>query len=206
MKFVLTDSGPLLAQTNMDIDQAELDAMLMGKSEDTVIRFFQWKEPSVSYGHCLNPEKVRDWAFGHYIYTCVRRPTGGGIVLHTTDELSLSLLWLRYAGVLPDNPRDGYKAIHRCLKEGLEKILGQPLTLHERGGGKAKTPKESTMICFQEPVLNDVLWNGRKIVGGAFRMTKKAVLYQGSIQLPTSQIKIEPLKQSLLNSLRSLFQ
>ena len=42
----------------------------------------------------------------------------------------------------------------------------------------------SVRTCFANPVGFDLLKDGKKIVGGALRCTRRATLYQGSLQTP----------------------
>src|SRR5258706_2543445 len=136
-----------------------------------------------------------------------KRPTVGGAVLHKTTDLSLSLLWPRHSGFLPENPKDCYELIHKHLMEGVKNSSGKNLYLyapdrHSRESGnpgcqpavktsdskKSLKPgfplsRERRQLCFEEPVCNDVMLDKKKIIGGALRLTKQAILYQGTVQL-----------------------
>jgi hypothetical protein len=50
----------------------------------------------------------------------------------------------------------------------------------------AAAPEEPFAVrtCFANPVGFDLLKDETKIVGGALRCTRRATLYQGSLQLP----------------------
>jgi hypothetical protein len=56
-------------------------------------------------------------------------------------------------------------------------------------------------VCFQDPVCNDVMLADKKVVGGALRLTRKSILYQGTIQL-SDQINRATLKANL----KSIFE
>src|ERR1041385_2433222 len=105
-KWIIKNDGPMNGSLNMFIDQKFLEGMLVGESDQPRLRFFGWDKPTVSYGYLMNTEKVNEWSIEKGNFPIVKRPTGGGIVLHNTDDLSLSLLWTRDAGILPNNPRD----------------------------------------------------------------------------------------------------
>jgi lipoate-protein ligase A len=69
------DSGALSAAENMAIDQRALDAMDAGETNSPAIRFFEWIEPSVTYGYLLDLEKVSKAFFesmskGRTIFHC----------------------------------------------------------------------------------------------------------------------------------------
>src|ERR1044071_872839 len=113
----VVDSGPLGGESNMEIDRRTLQQMDSGQTKSPVLRFFEWSSPCISYGYLLNEEKVRDWSHLNGNLPLIKRPTGGGAVLHQTTDLSLSLLWPRHQGILPENPRDAYKAIHERILE-----------------------------------------------------------------------------------------
>ena len=177
----------------MSIDQQALEKMEAGEEEKTRVRFFQWSQPVITYGYLLDENRVRSWSLENGGLEMVRRPTGGGAVIHTTEELALSFLWPRQRGLLPDHPQKAYAAIHRALKEGVENYLeGEKLNLFVP---ETKNPRAFT-ICFDEPVCNDVMRQNKKIIGGALRITSQAVLYQGTIQL-TDKGNIQKLKDCL---------
>lgn len=185
----------------MLIDQRALDGMLGGLQKLPVVRFFQWSEPVITYGYLLDREKVKLWAAENGGLPIVQRPTGGGAVVHRPTDLSLSILWPRRSGLLPDRPRECYAAIHAALRAGVRRYLGESApSLHVRAEGCDLRPTERFSVCFDEPVCDDVMLGGRKIVGGALRITRQAVLYQGAVQLRRT-IQMEKLKGALLASL-----
>ncbi len=166
----------------MEIDRAALEDMLVGKSDTPLLRLFQWSEPTVTYGYLLDPAKVKEWAKPYGNVPVVKRPTGGGAVLHTPNDLSLSLLWPRSSKMFSDHPRECYAQIHEIILGVLKK--NRDLSLFSKDGSCAQH-SSNLPVCFQEPVCNDVMENGKKIVGGALRITKQAILYQGTVQYGT---------------------
>jgi len=57
---------------------------------------------------------------------------------------------------------------------------------------------EQASACFKNPVEQDILdADGAKILGGAIRKFDKAVLYQGSLQMPDAR-KIMPKLQPVM--------
>jgi lipoate-protein ligase A len=85
-----------------------------------------------------------------------------------------------------------------------------PVALHAKEAGDCAAPLSAAMkatrfsACFQEPVCNDVMMAGRKVIGGALRLTREAVLYQGSIQLDGTAGS-EKLKEAVVNALEMSF-
>ena len=170
----------------MAIDAAALEEMRTGISDTPLLRFFQWSKPTITYGYLLDPEKVKQWSrsMDHSLWTidCVKRPTGGGAVLHTPSDLSLSLLWPRASRMFSDTPRLCYEQIHTIIVDTLNKFLKKNMTLKQKDTAPSCATNERFSACFQAPVCNDVMEGGKKIVGGALRITREAILYQGTIQ------------------------
>src|SRR5690242_8030436 len=108
-RFVTTP--PLSGEENMRYDINLLNDVAQRVTPPT-IRFFRFKEPTVSFGrlqtlnHVL-PLVPADW-------TVVQRPTGGGIVFHEND-LCLSLTWPRGQTLVPSRPQDQYRWIHSII-------------------------------------------------------------------------------------------
>ncbi len=188
------DSGILPGHENMTIDKWALEEMDSGLIQIPKIRFFQWNKPTISFGYLMDQTKVKEWAVeaGHVDY--VQRPTAGGAVLHKQTDLSLSLLWPRKKKILPEHPRACYEAIHLKIKNALGTFFpNRDFSLHKKEGtadcaAQVANSIEETApvhfsICFATPVCNDVMLGEKKVVGGAMRLTKKSILYQGHIIL-----------------------
>jgi lipoate-protein ligase A len=80
-----------------------------------------------------------------------------------------------------------YQRVHAALSGALREI-GIATVLTE-----ANAPKLSE-ACFANPVVSDVIENGRKIAGAAQRKTRSGLLHQGSIQ-----------RQNMNGKFRSIF-
>ncbi len=186
-RWHIVDSGFLSGADNMRTDRAALDRALSGAPFEPTLRFFGWSEPTVTYGYLLDPASVKSWAAKYPSAPLVQRPTGGGAVYHAETDLSLSLVWPRASNLFSDRPRDCYAEIHATLKPALESLTGGAFSLKRPSDAKnacAAASDNRFSACFQEPVCNDVMAGDKKIVGGALRVAKTALLYQGSIQLP----------------------
>jgi lipoyl(octanoyl) transferase len=110
----------------------------------------------------------------------VRRPTGGRAVLHHRE--------LTYTVAVPQSllggPRQAYAAINRALVVGLRR-LGVPAAQQPGGGGRAPAP--SLAPCFAEPVEDEVVAAGKKLVGSAQRRLGEVILQHGSLPLHDDQ-------------------
>lgn len=167
--------GPLPGAENMAKDQALLDAA--PNTAEPVVRFFRWKEPTVSFGRTQKEDDARAFAASVGAKALVRRPTGGGMVWHDND-LSLSIAWRRGAAGFPACIKNVYRVVHEALAEALI-AEGYAVSLYR------PTPQRLPGQCFVEPVEADVMWEGKKVIGGALRVAAGGRLYQGDIQTAT---------------------
>jgi len=129
----------------------------------------------------------------------VRRPTGGGAVLHTTEELTYALA-LSSAGFPVGVPlREMAGFVHRGLRNGLlEQGLcspGELRVVQTDAGGPVS-------LCFSAPVSGDLIYQDRKVAGSALRAWREGLLIQGSIQgLPVmGAVLTEVLTSAVLRS------
>ena len=91
------------------------------------------------------------------------------------EDFTYSVLIPRASAGSRVSPPESYRAIHGALCATLA------------GMGIPATPASSASVrisqaCFENPVLHDVMANGRKIAGAAQRRTRLGLLHQGSVQ------------------------
>lgn len=190
----------------METDRRALEKAGKDDLFQPVLRFFQWESPTVTYGYLMNETAVRTWAAQFKQALLVQRPTGGGAVFHDDTDLSFSVLWQRGQSVLPEKPRDCYEEIHRRVQKALissSRNFNTSLFVKTNGACADNTggsPPKNFSVCFEEPVCNDVMADGKKIVGGALRLTKQAILYQGTIQIKAFALDAALMKQKLKES------
>lgn len=110
----------------------------------------------------------------------VRRSTGGGCVAHGHD-ITFSLMIPRAEALSTVAPLLFYHTLHQAVAAALKDIS---IATHL---AKPEETAES-ICCFTAPALHDLLWNGKKILGGAQRRHRGNLLYQGSLSLVSSQI------------------
>jgi len=151
-----------------------LDEVLLNVSTVPTLRCYRWLRPCVSFGYFGAFEEVRlRWpAWEH-----VRRWTGGGMVEHGAD-FTYTLAVPRDHELARSNAAESYRVIHGAVAAALRQRAGKGVAL----SGEGEAAKSSA--CFEHPVRNDVLVEGRKAAGGAQRRTAHGLLHQGSIQLP----------------------
>lgn len=136
-----------------------------------LVRFYTWATPSLSFGanQTLGPE-IDDRCAAAGVET-VRRPTGGGAVLHDGD--------VTYAVVAPI-PSDGVLATYRWvaepLIEGFARMGLDARVVEHSGAGR-------TAACFASPTGADLEVGGRKVCGSAQVRRAGWFLQHGSIPI-----------------------
>ena len=169
------------------------------RPNEATLRFFHWiPGPAATYGYAQFYNEVGRALPAPFFENAARRPTGGGIVLHT-DDLTFSLVF-QY----PGRPTEIYQRLHRYISEALS-AQGQILSLSGASPKESYQPSyaQQASACFQNPVENDLLTvEGKKILGGALRRFGTTVLYQGSLQLPSARTNPH-YKKAVIDGVRS---
>lgn len=148
-----------------------LDESLLEDPPSSWLRFYTWEPHAISLGYF---QKLHDFRREADEFDLVRRPTGGGAILHA-HELTFSLVLSE--ALLPGTVRSSYQRINHALMDAL-KALG--VHLQEPTG----TESTAGAWCFAHPVgLDLVQEDGRKVVGCAQRRRGGRVLHHGSLVL-----------------------
>ena len=162
----------------MAIDRWLLDQAVHGDPR-LVLRFYRWSRPTLSLGHHQGDPDQR-W---HALMSCgaidlVRRPSGGGAVLHAGD-LTYALIWPQ----APSSRHQAYSAACRWLIEGFAS-LDRPLRF---GCDPAGRPSQN---CFSSSTAADLVEaGGGKRVGSAQVWRRGCLLQHGSILItPPEQL------------------
>lgn len=151
----------------MAIDEAIVQAI--EPDDPPVLRFFDWSQPAISIGYSQKINEVLD------VPICkkekmffVRRPTGGGVVLHGGN--------ITYSVIIPVPHREWNKGmfwmIQYWIKKGMD-ALGIETTQYN------EIKKNSPGYCFVSPSFGDIIIADRKIGGLAGRRIRQKMLYQG---------------------------
>ncbi len=155
----------------MAIDEALLAHAREARRPDAVLRLYRWPSPALSIGAKLKLSSDVAQRCHRAGVTIVRRPTGGGAVLHDRD--------LTYAVVAPYQSR-GVLETYRWVAQGLIgglKMLGLEARIVEHEG------PSRAMACFAVPTGADLDVRGRKICGSAQVRRLGWFLQHGSIPL-----------------------
>jgi lipoate-protein ligase A len=177
------------------------EALLIGFREGDlpILRLYGW-EPSLSAGrfsnlhHCVDLERVTDRGL-----SCVRRMSGGGVLVHGGD--------LSYALILPRTllPEKGVKENYRILCGFLIRLYGM-LGYKADFACDADSVHGHSDICLAANEANDILINGEKTGGNAQRYTREVLFQHGSIPMSLNEELFDPLflKESGIKEASSL--
>lgn len=170
----------------MSEDLALYNAAEAGLLTNPTVRIYGWKNDCISLGYSQTPDKEL------YIDNCkkhgieiVKRPTGGGLVLHNPYEITYSVismkLWMSDQGLIQSFSYIS-EAVIECLK-----CLGIDAEMsNTRQKGFAR-------YCNMFPATHEIVFEGKKLVGSAQKRGRRALLQQGSVTVKKSGIGPERL-------------
>ena len=176
---LIIETHPYNAYEQMAADEVLCDALLCPYT----LRFYNWSGPGVTFGYSQRIVSVRS-GIGpeRAALPLVRRPTGGGIVFHEND-LTFSFVFHQPGAYF--EPAKTYDRLHRAITGGYAGAGVSFELLNEKTADyKTNNP---VMDCFAKPVNLDILYNGRKVLGGALRKFGDHMLYQASFQAPDAR-------------------
>ncbi len=153
-----------------------------------VCRTHGWSGPTLTYGHAQRvPEELCEDA-EHLQVQTVRRPTGGGWLLHLAGDLAVSLA---LAGPLrPGDFRSaaswlGEMIAEACRRLGAEAMVSRTEVL----------PPRRAEICFARTDKNEIAVDGVKIAGIALARIRGGVLAQAAIPLVRATPSVEAFEK-----------
>jgi len=159
---------------NMAADEVLLESAVAGMAS---LRFYGWSEPTVSLGY-FQPERMRreDERLASVAY--VRRPTGGGALVHHHE--------VTYALALPPGPIWQAKDHGSWLCRMHTIIAGALSSLGISTVTVSQEQPAPDVLCFHHLTSGDLVLDAAKIVGSAQRKQRGALLQHGAILLAAS--------------------
>ncbi len=177
-------SGRDNAANNMSLDEA-LFLSTISESASPVLRLYGWALPSMTIGYF---QKYSD--FSSYKVPVVRRMTGGLSVAHGKD-LSYCFVASRNDWPYVDDQERNYGALHTAISTALNGIgINCDFFRGAVNAGK-------NFVCVKTFFPNDLVLNGKKILGSCQRKRGNTLLVQGSIHLPGLMDRIDDLARNL---------
>ncbi len=169
--WYLLNSGPTDPVANMAWDEALLEQC--GRLARPVLRLYGWSAPAATFGYFQHRAPL---AAMLPVRPLLRRPTGGGLVLHLRD-------WTYSVAVPPGHGWYGvpavesYRRMHAWLQRSFAALgVGSELAPCCRSEGPGQ--------CFVGWEKFDLVQGDRKLAGAAQRRNRLGLLIQGSVQPP----------------------
>ena len=153
-----------------------------------VLRFYSWDQPSASFGYSQRHAEVEAMT---ELRPLIRRPTGGGLVLHDVAEWTYSLTFPPTHPAWQLKAAESYRCVHEWVRRAFE-VCGVAVKLcpKKRPAGPGQ--------CFVGAEKCDLLFDGQKIAGAAQRRNREGLLIQGSVQAKATGIDREAWENAML--------
>lgn len=176
-------------------DAAMLAAVGGPGGPDRLARVFEWATPALSLGRSARAGGLDRERLARAGIAVVRRPTGGGALVHGTD-VSFSIALRRTPqGGGPDLVHAG-RGLAAPVRAALAS-LGFPAVFRDDaacdpGGGGPAFP-----LCMSQRAPFDLLVDGRKVAAFALRRTATALFLHGSIHVSRPALAtVEALREA----------
>ncbi|NLW30393.1 MAG: lipoate--protein ligase family protein [Fibrobacter sp.] len=165
---------------NMAADQYLLRQSV--SENQIIIRFYTWSVPTITIGYMQKPALVLDtYKMVQESVGWVRRPTGGRAVMHYED-LTYSCMFPKSLKFMGSTVRESYNLITKCLLRGLG-YAGISCEAHDSYDQLLEVKREVKLPCFLAPNRDEVMVNGKKLIGSAQRRVTDSILQHGSMPL-----------------------
>jgi lipoate-protein ligase A len=161
--------------TNMAADELLAEGLPSG---GIAMRFYGWSEPTLSLGAFQRFDE-RCEVPGLATLPVVRRPSGGGAILHGTD-LTYAIAVCR-SHPWGETAQRLYDAVHGAAVELLRGLTLSPRLVE--GGEPSPVAGREPYLCFDRRSPGDVVVEGDKVLGSAQRRHRAAVVQHGSLLL-----------------------
>jgi len=170
------DTGFNTGKFNMDFDME----LVQNFSDIPVLRVYRWEPYCISLGANQDFDSIdRQKTFSAGL-DIVKRPTGGRAILHA-EELTYSVI---YPISDVQTPKKIYREINLALKDGLQiynPLLNNIELEHIQPHFPSFYKNPQSTLCFAVSAMNELNYNGKKVVGSAQRKIGNIVLQHGSI-------------------------
>lgn len=181
----LISDPPRSGAENMAIDEWLLRHLNEHVRPQTVVRFYEWKRPTLSLGQHQKVEQAADVEFcrDHQI-DIVYRPTGGRAVLHDR-ELTYAVISNDQETFASSSILGTYQRLATALCRGLRRI-GVNAVLADAPTHALETPVNPILVkhpCFNSPSRYELMVGQRKLIGSAQKRLQRSFLQHGSLLL-----------------------
>jgi lipoate---protein ligase len=159
------------------------------------LRFYEWDSFCCTAGLFV---KVDEFV-NESILEIATRPTGGGILFHEND-LCFSLFIPSSYALYTVSLEELSATLNGGVLEGLRPFLAHILKTEKRASLRER-------FCMGDAHMLDLVWNGKKIGGCAFRRSKRGVLCQTSLfagEIPWEKMQKCVKKEHLVDYMKGL--
>ena len=163
---------------NMARDEALRESATRSAGAPPILRLYGWRPPCLSLGYGQRARVVDEERCRARGWQVVRRPSGGGALLHAAE--------LTYCLVLPpQHPlQRGYiVSSYARLRQGLVAGLVRLGVVADAGGEGAVGARPNEAICYLQPAAHEICVGGRKLIGSAQLRRRGVLLQHGSLPL-----------------------
>jgi lipoate-protein ligase A len=174
--YILIDPA-LDGPTNMARDEALLYADALGPA---IVRIYRWTPPTISLGYFQRAADVGALPADVRGLSLVRRPTGGGAILHDR-EITYCLVLHDEVPLARQAPAALYRVVHECWRDAILSTGVRSELAPEHF--PLPTPRSGPFFCFEKPGRTDLIVGGEKLLGSAQRRIPGRVLQHGSLLL-----------------------
>ncbi len=197
-RTAVLDDGDEPGTHAMARDQALVEAARDGQAPEAIVRGHGWTSPVLSLGRGQKLPSDLETDAADAGVALVRRPTGGGWLLHLPGDPSLTLV--RGGPLSPGDLRRATRTVAQAIADALE-ALGLPAVVFLGGPpglppGSAPAPGLSASgspaaharatreeICFRRTDRDEVTVDGVKVAGVALARQGRAAVVQSAIPL-----------------------
>ena len=166
---------PLDGPTNMARDE---HLLYNARLRPAAVRIYFWDPPTISLGYFQRFAEIQRLPAPLRELAVVRRPTGGGAILHDR-EITYCLVLDESLTPARQAPVELYRLVHRCWQQVLEPA-GVPTRLAPEAL-PLPSPRSGPFFCFEKPGRTDLLLGEHKLAGSAQRRIPGRVLQHGSL-------------------------
>ncbi|MBN1982157.1 MAG: hypothetical protein JW795_11540 [Chitinivibrionales bacterium] len=184
IKFRIIIDDNLSPDFNMAADLFLMQrCSLLSGDDEVTLRVYSWQPATISLGYMQSPQQVLNGAkLAETGFAWIRRPTGGRAVFHCNDITYSIVVPQGLEAMMGATIAQTYQVISTCLIASFEH-LGIKCTTHDSAYDTQSARKEVKMPCFLAPNRNEIMADGKKLVGSAQKRSQNAVLQHGSIPL-----------------------
>src|SRR2546427_3819721 len=179
MSWELIIDGAIDGATNMAIDAALLDEVVGSSERRTIVRFYGWRQPTISLGRNQKADNAVDMGYCHTNgIGVVHRPTGGRAVLHD-DELTYAVI-SNDSFYFGDTIYGNYRRVSEALCLGYND-LGIAAKLAPDTRKPDVLDNGIDPPCFLSPSRYELMADGGKITGSAQRRVQRSAFEHAPI-------------------------